>query len=83
MNDLLKQTFPSHRAFLKRVGEPLVQSLLHGRGGGNRFSHLSVIYMDQEQDLTVAYMMNLMRSGLVGDMRGFGLVFAAATAAAS
>jgi hypothetical protein len=39
--------------------------------------------MDQEQDLTVAYMMNLMRSGLVGDMRGFGLVFAAATAAAS
>lgn len=43
----------------------------------------SVIYMDQEQDLTVAYMMNLMRSGLVGDMRGFGLVFAAATAAAS
>ena len=35
----------------------------------------SVIFMDQELELTVAYMMNMMRNGLVGDMRGFGHVF--------
>ena len=41
----------------------------------------SVIFMDQELELTVAYMMNMMRNGLVGDMRGFGHVFAAVGAA--
>ena len=40
----------------------------------------SVIYMDQDNELTVAYMMNLMRDGLVGDLRGFSLVFAAVAA---
>ncbi|MEI8051506.1 MAG: serine hydrolase domain-containing protein [Actinomycetes bacterium] len=43
----------------------------------------SVIFMDQEAELTVSYMMNLMLSGVVGDMRGFGHVFAASAAAAS
>ena len=41
----------------------------------------SVIFMDQDEELTVSYMMNLMRSGLVGDLRGFSLVFAALQAA--
>jgi hypothetical protein len=43
----------------------------------------SVIFMDQDAELTVSYMMNLMLSGVVGDMRGFGHVFAASVAAAS
>jgi CubicO group peptidase (beta-lactamase class C family) len=43
----------------------------------------SVIYMDQENELTVAYMMNLMRNGLVGDTRGFGHVFNAVAAVTS
>ena len=43
----------------------------------------SVIFMDQELELTVAYMMNMMRNGLVGDTRGFGHVFNAVAAASS
>ena len=41
----------------------------------------SVIVMDQDIDLTVAYMMNLMRVGIIGDLRGPALVLAAAQAA--
>lgn len=41
----------------------------------------SVIYTDQDLTLTVAYMMNQMRNGLAGDVRGFGHVFAAIEAA--
>lgn len=41
----------------------------------------SVIIMDQELDLTIAYMMNKMRGGLVGDERGAAIAFAAAIAA--
>jgi len=33
--------------------------------------------MDQEAGITVAYMMNRMESGLVGDARGAGIVMAA------
>ena len=40
----------------------------------------SFIFMDQEAELTVAYMMNMMRNGLVGDTRGFGHVFNATLA---
>jgi CubicO group peptidase (beta-lactamase class C family) len=43
----------------------------------------SVIIMDQEFDLTIAYMMNKMRGGLVGDERGAAIAFAAAVAAAA
>ena len=43
----------------------------------------SVIFMDQELELTVAYMMNEMRNGLVGDTRGFGHVFTAVGAASA
>jgi CubicO group peptidase (beta-lactamase class C family) len=42
----------------------------------------SVIFTDQELGLTVSYMMNLMRSGLTGDLRGFGHVFTALAAVA-
>jgi CubicO group peptidase (beta-lactamase class C family) len=41
----------------------------------------SVIMMDQEQELTISYMMNNMRSGLVGDDRGAAYAFAAAIGA--
>ena len=37
----------------------------------------SLIIMDQEAGITVAYMMNRMESGLVGDSRGAGIVLAA------
>jgi len=37
----------------------------------------SLIIMDQEAGITVAYMMNRMESGLVGDARGAGIVMAA------
>lgn len=42
----------------------------------------SVIVMDQDIDLTVAYMMNQMRVGLIGDTRGPAIVLAAALGAA-
>ena len=42
----------------------------------------SIIIMDQETELTVAYMMNKMNVGLVGDTRGFMLAMTAAGAAA-
>ncbi len=41
----------------------------------------SVIIMDQDQELTVAYAMNLMRVGLIGDTRGTDLALAAVLAA--
>lgn len=41
----------------------------------------SVIVMDQDVNLTVAYMMNQMRSGLIGDSRGPNIALAAAIAA--
>jgi CubicO group peptidase (beta-lactamase class C family) len=41
----------------------------------------SVIIMDQELELTIAYMMNKMSGGLVGDARGAAIAFAAAMAA--
>jgi hypothetical protein len=37
--------------------------------------------MDQELELTIAYMMNKMSGGLVGDARGAAIAFAAAMAA--
>ncbi len=37
----------------------------------------SVVVMDQDAGLTIAYMMNRMESGLTGDTRGFKLVLAA------
>ncbi|NNN02136.1 MAG: beta-lactamase family protein [Acidimicrobiaceae bacterium] len=43
----------------------------------------SVIIMDQDLELTVAYMMNKMQSGLVGDMRGPQFALSAAVAAMS
>ncbi len=43
----------------------------------------SIIIMDQDVDLTVAYMMNKMQFGLVGDTRGPAIAFAAAMAALS
>ena len=43
----------------------------------------SVIIMDQDLELTVAYMMNKMRVGLVGDTRGSDLAVAATMAALS
>lgn len=43
----------------------------------------SVIIMDQDINLTVAYMMNRMQVGLVGDTRGAAFAFAAAMAALS
>ena len=43
----------------------------------------SVIIMDQDIALTVAYMMNKMQFGLVGDTRGPAFAFAAALAAVS
>ena len=43
----------------------------------------SVIIMDQDIALTVAYMMNKMQFGLVGDTRGPAFAFAAAIAAVS
>jgi CubicO group peptidase (beta-lactamase class C family) len=43
----------------------------------------SIIIMDQDVDLTVAYMMNKMQFGLVGDTRGTAIVLAAAMAALS
>jgi CubicO group peptidase (beta-lactamase class C family) len=43
----------------------------------------SVIIMDQDIDLTVAYMMNKMQVGLVGDTRGPAFAFSAAIAAMS
>ncbi|HUX04232.1 MAG TPA: serine hydrolase domain-containing protein [Acidimicrobiales bacterium] len=42
----------------------------------------SVIVMDQDTDLTVAYVMNQMRVGLIGDTRGPAIVLAAALGAA-
>ncbi len=39
----------------------------------------SVVVMDQDAGLTIAYMMNRMESGLTGDTRGFKLVLAALT----
>jgi CubicO group peptidase (beta-lactamase class C family) len=41
----------------------------------------SLIVNDLDAQTTVAYMMNKMQSGLVGDERGIGIVFAALTAA--
>lgn len=41
----------------------------------------SLIVMNADLNLTVGYDMNVMRSGLVGDTRGFGLVMAATMAA--
>ena len=43
----------------------------------------SVIIMDQDADLTIAYMMNRMDSVLTGDVRGANVAFAAAVAAMS
>ena len=43
----------------------------------------SVIIMDQDADLTIAYMMNRMDSVLTGDVRGANVAFAAAVAAIS
>jgi CubicO group peptidase (beta-lactamase class C family) len=43
----------------------------------------SVIVMDQEQELTIAYMMNKMRVGLIGDTRGPDFALAAMVAAMS
>jgi CubicO group peptidase (beta-lactamase class C family) len=43
----------------------------------------SVIIMDQDLDLTVAYMMNKMQMGLVGDTRGADISLVAAMAAMS
>ncbi len=43
----------------------------------------SIVVMDQDAELTVAYMMNKMAPSLIGDLRGFGLVLAAAAAVAS
>jgi CubicO group peptidase (beta-lactamase class C family) len=43
----------------------------------------SLIIMDQDLGLTVAYMMNKMQIGLVGDTRGPAIAFAAAMAALS
>jgi CubicO group peptidase (beta-lactamase class C family) len=43
----------------------------------------SVIVIDMEHRMTVAYMMNRMEQGLVGDDRGIGIVFEAALAAAA
>jgi CubicO group peptidase (beta-lactamase class C family) len=43
----------------------------------------SVIIMDQDVNLTIAYMMNKMQTGLVGDTRGTDLALAAAMAALS
>ena len=40
----------------------------------------SVIAVDMDAHLTVAYMMNKMGTGLVGDDRGIGLVMAAQAA---
>ena len=36
--------------------------------------------MDMENHLTIAYMMNRMETGLVGDDRGLGLIIAAVAA---
>jgi CubicO group peptidase (beta-lactamase class C family) len=41
----------------------------------------SVIIMDLDTQLTIAYMMNKMESGLVGDMRGASIALAAVVAA--
>jgi len=41
----------------------------------------SVIIMDQDLGLTIAYMMNKMQVGLVGDTRGFVIAMTAAAAA--
>ncbi len=38
--------------------------------------------IDLDKRLTVAYVMNRMESGLVGDIRGFSVVLAAAAAVA-
>ena len=43
----------------------------------------SVIIMDQDAELTIAYMMNKMEGGLTGDLRGTNLALHAALAAAS
>lgn len=43
----------------------------------------SVIIMDQDVDLTIAYMMNKMQMGLVGDTRGADIALVAAMAALS
>jgi CubicO group peptidase (beta-lactamase class C family) len=43
----------------------------------------SLIMMDQDLDLTIAYMMNQMQSGLVGDTRGADIALVAAVAAMS
>ncbi|MGO9195803.1 MAG: serine hydrolase domain-containing protein [Acidimicrobiales bacterium] len=42
----------------------------------------SIIVIDLDKRLTVAYVMNRMESGLVGDIRGFSVVLAAAAAVA-
>ena len=43
----------------------------------------SVIVMDTDSELTVCYVMNRMESGLVGDLRGMNLLFAAVVGLAS
>jgi CubicO group peptidase (beta-lactamase class C family) len=43
----------------------------------------SLILMDQDAQLTVAYVMNKMESGLTGDLRGANLAFHAAVASSS
>ena len=43
----------------------------------------SVIVMDTDAELTVCYVMNRMESGLVGDLRGMNLLFAAVVGLAS
>ena len=43
----------------------------------------ALIIMDQDLDLTLAYVMNKMRVGIVGDTRGFGFAMGAVAAAMS
>lgn len=43
----------------------------------------SVIVIDFDRRMTIAYMMNRMESGVVGDVRGFGIIAAAQEAAAA
>lgn len=43
----------------------------------------SVIVVDLDRRMTIAYMMNRMESGVVGDVRGFGIIAAAQEAASA
>lgn len=73
------------------LGVPLRFGMGYGLGGemmpiGPRACYWggyggSLIVMDQDTGLTVAYVMNRMESGLVGDLRGAGILLAAAEAA--